>query len=491
MYSGQKLKQSIYNIEIPLKNGKYLVFNSISELVLLINDDERTKFFSHNRLIDPNNTNIGDQALRSMRHSGFLIEENCEERNLVDERYERNRSLSKYMAITIAPTLGCNLACGYCFQGQNKPSNKMTDQTRDGLLDYVRSSADELSNLSIVWYGGEPLMNQTEVWRTSTALAELSQKHDFKLSFSMITNGYLLTKEVANKLLECGVRNAQITIDGSKDSHDRMRPSLAGRGSYDRIMANLLKVVFETDLSISLRISVDVENETGIRELLYSLKNDGLSNRSNFSVYFAPIEAISEGCSGYESLSMSKRDYARLEVDLIDLATSLGFMKLGRFGQDLSMCQAVRPSDLVISPNGDIHKCWDTISYDKMKIANISDKNVRDAIYNNKWTKWKASQNEICSNCKILPICGGGCAFKTVHTDQQHGEAAQLPCISLKFNLAERVFRSSVAAGIVSDDDWDADMSPTLANNSSKTGESHYTGSIIERMKSAEPANVF
>jgi hypothetical protein len=60
-----------------------------------------------------------------------------------------------------------------------------------------------------------------------------------------------------------------------------------------------------------------------------------------------------------------------------------------------------------------------------------------------------------------------------VHPDEQSGEAASLPCISLKFNLAERLFRVAVASGAVGEDEWDDALSPTLVDGLLKTGPRH------------------
>lgn len=61
----------------------------------------------------------------------------------------------------------------------------------------------------------------------------------------MVTNGYLLTDDKARMLRELGIRHLQITLDGSKKTHDSRRFLLGGKPTYDTIinnLENLLKV---------------------------------------------------------------------------------------------------------------------------------------------------------------------------------------------------------------------------------------------------------
>ncbi|HEX8379208.1 MAG TPA: radical SAM protein, partial [Allosphingosinicella sp.] len=378
-----------------------------------------------------------------------------------------------HLNVTIAATLKCNLACGYCFQGQNKPSKRMDDEVQEKLVAFVASRLAGMKSLTVCWYGGEPLMNPEEIWRTAAALQALCAEKEVSYSSFIITNGYLLTAEIARRLVDHGVGGAQITIDGVGEHHDRMRPHISGRGSFDRILANVEEALANSDLRISLRISVDTENAAGVRALLHLLAEKGLAKSGRLSVYFAPIEAISSGCTDYEPLSLSKQLYAQLEVELIRLATSLKLQIYSFFGQDLALCQAVRPNDLIITPNGDLHKCWDTVSFGQMKVGNIAQADVTGALRDNVWTDWVPTRNPVCPACKILPICGGGCAYKTVHPGQMAGEAASLPCISLKFNLAERLFEVCLASGVVEPGEWHPELSPTFAEGELKTGERH------------------
>ena len=58
----------------------------------------------------------------------------------------------------------------------------------------------------------------------------------------MITNGLLLTEEVVDRLLPYGLVGVKITLDGDRDTHNRMRPLRGRQGTFDRIVENMRQV---------------------------------------------------------------------------------------------------------------------------------------------------------------------------------------------------------------------------------------------------------
>src|SRR5205807_5642032 len=56
---------------------------------------------------------------------------------------------------------------------------------------------------------------------------------------TIITNGLLLTPEVVDRMLPWGLRSVKITLDGDRETHNRMRPLRGGQGTFDRIVENI------------------------------------------------------------------------------------------------------------------------------------------------------------------------------------------------------------------------------------------------------------
>lgn len=87
---------------------------------------------------------------------------------------------------------------------------------------------------------------------------ELSKKKNLSVYSSVITNGYLLNKEISDELVELGITFVQVTIDGDKHTHDERRMLHNGNGTYDRIIQNLLEA--NDKLNIAVRVNISKDN---------------------------------------------------------------------------------------------------------------------------------------------------------------------------------------------------------------------------------------
>src|SRR5215472_11107882 len=93
---------------------------------------------------------------------------------------------------------------------------------------------------------------------------------------------------------------------------------------------------------------------------------------------------------------MSKSQYAQLEADLIRYAYDLGLMPLPYPPRFHGVCGALRPKGFVILPNGDIHKCWDTVSMPDRKTG--SNFNIEALRADERVLKWIFSGQVAFSN---------------------------------------------------------------------------------------------
>jgi len=125
-------------------------------------------------------------------------------------------------------------------------------------------------------------------------------------------------------------------------------------------------------------------------------------------------------------------------------------------------CQAIRPKGLIVLPNGDLHKCWDTVSETKLKLGSVFNlEEFFNADLYKRWMNWTPFENNICSDCILLPCCTGFCAYKHLFGELTSGEAGSIPCPSWKYNVNERLFLRAQKRGFVTTDDWDEKKSPT------------------------------
>jgi len=103
--------------------------------------------------------------------------------------------------LAISPTMRCNYNCKGCYS-RGRPTN---DELSTGELDALLSEAEELGVHSIVLTGGEPFL------RSDTL--DLIARHR-RLLFFVITNGSLVTSDIARGIARSGNAILLVSIEG-------------------------------------------------------------------------------------------------------------------------------------------------------------------------------------------------------------------------------------------------------------------------------------
>jgi len=124
-------------------------------------------------------------------------------------------------------TQDCNLRCRYCSYTdatntkQRKHSSKrMTFALAKKGIDFLLDHSIDKESINVGFYGGEPLL-EFELLKQVVAYAE-EIAFDKKLSFSITTNGTLITEEIMEFFIRHDVRLA-ISLDGPQEVHDSNR----------------------------------------------------------------------------------------------------------------------------------------------------------------------------------------------------------------------------------------------------------------------------
>lgn len=160
--------------------------------------------------------------------------------------------------MTLIPTTSCNFKCPYCFE-EHKTNKTMTDAVIDKLIDFINAH-DTSKLLNVMWYGGEPLL---AFGRMKQILHKIETECNLKIhSQSIITNGYLFDEEKCLYFKEHPLSDIQITIDGTKEFHNKIRYSATDNNTYDKILDNIDRIVQELpDTRVFIRINIDEANK--------------------------------------------------------------------------------------------------------------------------------------------------------------------------------------------------------------------------------------
>jgi uncharacterized protein len=410
-----------------------------------------------------NHSNFYDDTLfKYLLDQGFILPETTDEKAIVKKLYQETRQSAQGLNLVVCSTLSCNFGCDYCFQGVDKPLTPMSREVIDQTAVFYErliGARPEIKNMQMIWYGGEPLMSPRVIYEIADKLIDINIKANVKYSASMVSNGFMMTRDVAQKLLLRGLQSVQITLDGSKEYHDSRRYLLNKKGTYDKILKNIKEWIDDLPIHVNIRVNIDERNKDGITNLIDDLHQMGLSGRRNFKMYFSPVETNTTGCHNVSDLTMQKMQYGQLEAFLYKYAFAKELVDLPYPGRFLGVCSALRPNDYIIVPNGDVHKCWDTVSFPEKRIGTVYDIDAILARRNPNQQLWDAFdpfENEICSSCKLLPNCASYCAHKFVYAKDSAGDSV-LPCPSIKYSIFERLVHRAEMDGFITEADYDKD----------------------------------
>jgi uncharacterized protein len=474
--AASRFKVSRYDIAVRLRNGAELLFNSRTRSLILLAETEAAAYRALGEAGSFRASEVADPLLlQALTGGGHVIGETVDELEVVRQSYEAAREAPGSLSLTIAPTMACNFACGYCFQGLKKPTRKMQPDVQDAIIDFVKARTDTTS-LSIVWYGGEPLMGKDSIFRLSDRLIAYCDKRNIAYSAGIVSNAWFLNGEMAAQLYARRVKWVQVTIDGDRETHDKMRPLTSGHGTFDRILKNISETLDETAMQVNVRVNVGISNVDRANEMLDGFAERDFARRGAFTVYFAPIEASTPESEGALEEKLARADFNARVLALEEKARRLGFASIQAPPTGFAgMCVAASKGGYVISGEGDVHKCWETAHDATKRTGTIFEPDKLTESANAKlWSEWTPFDSSICSSCKILPMCGGFCGHRFVYGDP---DEAALPCPSWKWNTAEYVFSRAKDLGVVAEDQW---LSEEATVEAKQSGERHSAASLRE-----------
>jgi uncharacterized protein len=412
-------------------------------------------------------------AVETLAAHGFVVDSRAAERRRLDAFFHDVREGEEQLRVTVLTTLQCNFACDYCIQGDhgdyNRNAAKMSLANAERVATWVESRMDATapSEFVLTFFGGEPLLNLPVMYFLAERLWASSHVRGIRMLVNIITNGLLLTPEVVDRLQPFGLNGVKITLDGDRDTHNRMRPLRGGQGTFDKIISNIRKIAGRC--SISLGGNFDESSVGSYPALLDFLSEQDFATQIS-KVSFKPVirEVMAAVTAGPETLLPSGRskfigltpvsdkplngtcmtsagagvssgpcDTCHFADDqmsfLRDETKKRGFKTSD--GVHMGPCEIHRKHAYTIGPDGDLYACPGFTGDKKMSTGHIN--GTSDAMRSAAARKfdqiaaWKA-----CQDCAFIPVCAGGC------TVASHSELGDMN--------APNCHKTSFEAGVVS-----------------------------------------
>jgi AdoMet-dependent heme synthase len=262
----------------------------------------------------------------------------------------------------------CNLRCRMCDIPKGVIEELSTSQWKSVIKDASRLGAQ-----TIVFSGGEPLLRE-DIFE----LISFSKQNN--LNACVTSNGHLISEQVALGLSKSGVNVVNISIEGTKETHDYLR----GHGSFDKAIAaldNLRKFKIESTVASTV-------SKHNYKDLLYVLevaKNTGattvrlqpfnvifLNNhkrKSEFLIDKGDIREIEDIIKSFADISKEYKISTNPMSYLFKIPAYLTGKKFFTYN-----CGALWYS-CPINPNGDLFPCWIEGANNKL-IGNVKEEGL-------------------------------------------------------------------------------------------------------------------
>lgn len=396
-----KLKESKYNyIFDDLGKDNVILYNSRTGALATLREIQYNQL---RQFLDSGKEIKDKEFTNSLLKCGFLIPNEIDENYMIKRHLMVNRYNTKRFSLTIAPTMSCNFKCIYCFEKGHTGQGVMDDFTIDNLIVFLQARLNGVETLHISWFGGEPLLAMPVIEKLSQKMISLCITKNIEYSASIITNGYLYKPKIAERLKELKVKKVQITLDGPKETHDNRRPLVDGKPTFDTIVENLINT--KGIIPVDIRINVDENNLEELNNYVqFFIKHDLLNSVSPYLGLVLPFDGAYDKNNCLTLENFSQFNLQSLISNNVPLQ-SMYPVPRGNY------CAADFCNGWIIDHVGNVYKCWSEIGISERSIGNINNEvyflEKTDIL--KEFLDFDPTKDERCKDCKVLPICMGGC----------------------------------------------------------------------------------
>ena len=322
------------------------------------------------------------------------------------EKREQQNPIIEELSFVIAPTLGCNMRCTYCFEKGYYNGYVMDEETSQRTIRFINNTVIEtptIKTINITWFGGEPLLCTDLIANFIRQLKVIVSDKGIKVSSRLISNGALLDESaVALLKKEANLESVQITLDGTCKEYCKRKNT--NEKTFHQVIDNICGI--DNRLRVVIRYNADKQNLVDLYRLtdyLYKdrnligkikiyfghLKDYSLTNDKNI---FSLAEYIAEKQKFKEYLLNNKYEDISTEV-VLPKHTSV-------------YCSLSCHKNFAIGPHGELYKCEHYFGREDKVIGDVS----AGLYYNDEFfSHISGVQDSMCEKCSVYPICKSNC----------------------------------------------------------------------------------
>lgn len=369
--------------------------------------------------VTPEDIDLCFQDIEDLKKEGRLFAEDTFEMTAAE--FKKRQGVLKAICLHVAHD--CNLACKYCFAGKGEydgPKGLMSFETGKRALDFLIEQSGTRHNLEVDFFGGEPLLNW-EVCKKLVAYGRSREKeYNKKFRFTVTTNGVLLNDEImdfCNK--EMG--NVVLSLDGRKETHDRLRITRKNTGSYDLIIDKFKKFAESRNQKDYYMRGTYTHYNTDFSKDVIHMADLGFKELSIEPVVCAPEEdyALKES-----DLPVLKEQYEILANEMRRRYRNGSGFTFYHYMIDLDAgpCIVKRVSGcgvgteyMAVTPDGELYPCHQFVGDDKFLLGDIWH-GVKNKQVLSQFENCNVYSHKECKDCFAKLYCSGGCAANAYHS---------------------------------------------------------------------------
>lgn len=409
-----------------IKTDKYnIIVNQITGGWAAVNDQEMAILLFGNKIYD---IEFGESVYQAglVKKNGSYVFNIKEVQHISDTIHEFEYRI----------TDSCNLNCVYCSSeacniNTVKPNLEIGMLWIDRIYDYIK--IHNCKHIDLEFTGGEPLLFVDYLKEViDYAKKKFSSIESLDVSYSVVTNLTLLDEKHLDFLKSIGANTIQVSLDGTKEIHDRHRPYHSGKGSFDTIIKNIKRLKasgFETTTIASV---ITKESEIHMLEIAEFLTELGFTRMT-----LQPMCQIGKATTKVD-LALNPKIYVDKLFEILDKVVVPYWEKTHQrmfircfaitFAYLLKpwrryMCQhcpcGAGTSIISVDQNGDVYGC-NTAPFDSSTLyGNIYDLSFDECVCseNALISKERRLENiKECNVCSIKTFCQGGCTKSALST---------------------------------------------------------------------------
>lgn len=414
------MKISRYTFCFSTRDSEYYIYNALSNALIEVEYPvfaEITKYKKSRQ--DLPETGI-DSELWNIMVDKYIATENDDDDFLVYLAAIINlRNKTDFMHMTIAPTMDCHFNCHYCFE-QNKKKGNISESVMNSIVKYV-CSCTKLETLKITWFGGEPLIaiHEIEMLYNKLKAEFISSGHPNRIIESdIITTGHALNAEVIKILQKIGITKMQITLDGNRKSHNRIKHTEGCDDAFTQVLRNIdLLTNIAPEIHITFRVNLTMQNISEYIPLYYYLQQ----RYEKYYIGIAPAFVMDRKSEHKNSVDFNyyfNRNLATKYV--LDLFNKEHIHSPWLLYPKHACAECAIRNKLSVSfdPEGYAYKCWEVIGERKYAIGKLDVSGciteINSTTLNRQLFGADSLSDKKCSKCSYLPICNGGCPLQRI-----------------------------------------------------------------------------